>query len=160
VAAEPTAELHHQLDVLFEGAPHFVDRLAAEPASSLGELLDRAEHVALRLPEPEQIELLNAHPRIGAAPASVSKLSYREQGYDRDEGAPELQARLERLNDDYEQRFGFRFVIFVDGRSRSEIARLMQRHLRADRAAELRRGLSDVIAIARDRARKLEDADA
>ena len=34
------------------------------------------------MPEPEQVELIDAHPRLGAPPGSVSALSFREQGYD------------------------------------------------------------------------------
>jgi 2-oxo-4-hydroxy-4-carboxy-5-ureidoimidazoline decarboxylase len=147
-----------RLAVLFEGAPRFVARLiAAGPKASSVELLDRAEQVALAMPEEEQVELLDAHPRIGAAPAGMSALSYREQGYDRDLGTAELKARLVRLNDEYERRHGFRFVIFVAGRSRAEIADVIEAHLDAPRPAELERGVRDVIAIARERARRLEE---
>jgi len=142
------------LAVLFERAPAFVGRLHELPA---GDRLDRAEEVALAMPEAEQVELLNAHPRIGAAPGSVSALSYREQGYDRDPGTAELQARLDRLNDEYESRFGFRFVVFVAGRPRAAIADVMESHLDSDRQTEKERCLRDVVAIARDRAAKLED---
>ena len=141
-----------ELAVLFEGAPAFVGRLAALPA---GDRLDRAEEIALAMPEADQVELLNAHPRIGAAPASVSGLSFREQGYDRDPGTVALQARLDRLNDEYERRFGFRFVVYVAGRPRSVIADLLEAHLIADCEAEKERGLRDVVAIARDRAARL-----
>jgi 2-oxo-4-hydroxy-4-carboxy--5-ureidoimidazoline (OHCU) decarboxylase len=148
VAADPA-----ELAALFEGAPSFVARLQAVAADgSLAELLERAEAIALAMPENEQIELLNAHPRIGAAPGSVSAHSYREQGYDHDPGTAELQARLDALNEAYERRFGFRFVVFVAGRSRAEIAQLMERHLAAEREAEKEHGLRDVVAIARDRA--------
>jgi 2-oxo-4-hydroxy-4-carboxy--5-ureidoimidazoline (OHCU) decarboxylase len=139
---------------LFEGAPRFVDRLSALPADSWEDLFTQAEWTALTMPEDEQIELLNAHPRIGATPASVSALSYREQGYDKDAGTTELQARLDTLNDEYERRNGFRFVIFVNGRSRAEIADIMERHIDADRMHEKVRGLRDVIAIARSRVAK------
>ena len=122
----------------------------------LDELLERGERLAQQLPVDEQVELLNGHPRIGAAPSTVSALSYREQGYDRlpvaDDAA--VQERLDRLNEEYERRFGFRFVVFVAGRPRSVIADFMESRLSATREAELRRGLSDVFAIARDRARK------
>lgn len=138
--------------ILFEGAPGFVRRLLADAGN---DPLTSAEAIALAMPESEQIELLNAHPRIGAAPASVSDLSYREQGYDRDPGTAELQARLDRLNGEYERRFGFRFVVFVAGRPRSEIADLLEARLGADRGVEMQRGLRDVVAIARDRAAKL-----
>jgi chloramphenicol 3-O-phosphotransferase/2-oxo-4-hydroxy-4-carboxy--5-ureidoimidazoline (OHCU) decarboxylase len=138
---------------LFEGAPDFCRRLISEPSrASWDDFLAGAQTVALAMPEQEQVELLNAHPRIGAAPSSVSALSYHEQGYDRDPATAQLQERLGRLNDEYERRFGFRFVIFVAGRSRTDIADVMERHLDAERSEELRRGLGDVIAIARDRA--------
>jgi 2-oxo-4-hydroxy-4-carboxy--5-ureidoimidazoline (OHCU) decarboxylase len=149
VGVEISAE---QLAVLFEGAPSFVARLAAERSQ---DPLAIADEIALAMPEAEQIELLNAHPRIGATPGSVSALSFREQGYDHDQGTAELQARLDRLNDEYERRFGFRFVIFVAGRPRAAIADEMEAQLDAEREAEKERGLRDVVAIARDRASKL-----
>jgi 2-oxo-4-hydroxy-4-carboxy--5-ureidoimidazoline (OHCU) decarboxylase len=154
VAAEPAAG---PLALLFEGAPRFVARLReGAPEATLDQLLERAERVALAMPEQEQVALLNAHPRIGADPGSVSALSYREQGYDRDAGTAELQARLDRLNDEYERRFGFRFVVFVAGRSRAEIAAVLASRIGASRDGERQRGLRDVVAIARDRARRLE----
>ena len=146
------------LDQLFENAPRFVERLAGQTAGSYEELIDRAEWIAADLPEGERIELLNGHPRIGAAPSSVSATSFTEQGYDHDPGTKELQERLDRLNAQYEQRFGFRFVVFVAGRPRSEIADVMDDRLQASREAELRRGLADVFSIARDRLTKLQPA--
>ena len=151
----PPADL---LQTLFEGAPRFIQRLAAQEIDSWEELLDLAEDISRSMPEDEQIELVNSHPRIGANPSTVSADSYREQGYDRDPGTAELQARLDRLNEEYERRFGFRFVVFVAGRPRSVIADVLEAHLDADRTAELERGLSDVVAIARDRLRKLQTA--
>jgi 2-oxo-4-hydroxy-4-carboxy-5-ureidoimidazoline decarboxylase len=145
------AERRETLELLFEGAPRFVGRLDKLDAASVEELLDRAQNVALGMPEDEQIELIDAHPRIGAPPGSISALSYGEQGYERERGTPALAARLARLNDEYEQRFGFRFVIYVNGRSRAEIAEIIEHSLDADRAAEKRRALIDVVEIARSR---------
>ncbi len=151
------AATHSALEILFEGAPGLLLHCQPEPGESIAHLLDRAERIARSMPEQAQIELLNAHPRIGALPSSVSAMSYVEQGYDRDPGTAELQARLERLNDEYERKFGFRFCVFVAGRSRAEIADVMESHMDASRDAELDRALTDVFAIARDRAAKLEE---
>jgi len=144
------------LAALFEDAPRFVDRLRDEQDYTLAELLDRAEQIAEELPEDEQIELINGHPRIGADPATVSATSFREQGYGRTPPAtePRLNERLARLNEAYESRFGFRFVVFVAGRSRAEAADFMETRLDADRDEELGRALRDVFAIARDRLSK------
>jgi 2-oxo-4-hydroxy-4-carboxy--5-ureidoimidazoline (OHCU) decarboxylase len=141
---------------LFEGAPRFLDRLAAgRPFATYADLWPQALAIARAMPEAEQLELINAHPRLGAPPAEVSTLSYREQGYDRE--AAEVEAgrvadELDRLNRAYEARFGFRFCVFVDGRSRAALLPVMGAALTADRAAEIRRALGEVVAIAADRA--------
>ena len=139
------------LEMLFENAPRFCDRLAATDFASWDDVVGRGEELVRTLPEDEQLELVDGHPRIGALPSSVSVTSYREQGYDRDPGTAELQARLDRLNDQYETRFGFRFVVFVNGRSRSTIADVIEEKLQANRDVELDRALTDVFAIARHR---------
>ncbi|HVM12150.1 MAG TPA: 2-oxo-4-hydroxy-4-carboxy-5-ureidoimidazoline decarboxylase [Actinomycetota bacterium] len=139
---------------LFEGAPRFLHRLAEEgPFSTDSELFDAARAVARGLPEEAQVELLNAHPRIGADPASVSSLSYAEQGYDGEghEDRAWVDDELRALNEAYESHFGFRFVIFVAGRPRIDIIPIIERALHADRDEELRRGLDDVVLIAADR---------
>jgi 2-oxo-4-hydroxy-4-carboxy--5-ureidoimidazoline (OHCU) decarboxylase len=142
---------------LFEGAPRFLQRLtAARPFGSVDVLFERAREIATAMPEEEQIDLVDAHPRLGAAPGSVSALSYVEQGYDKAaDGTPNIAAELERLNDAYERRFGFRYCVFVAGRSREALLPDMRAALDADRAAELRRGLLAVVDIARDRYDKL-----
>lgn len=153
-------ELRATLAPLFEDAPRFIARVvAARPFGSWGSLFERAEAIARAMPEDEQVELIDAHPRIGAPPGSVSALSYREQGYDQElaEASAEaerarLRRDLDRLNAAYEERFGFRFVVFVAGRPRAAIVPLMEAALGADRASELERALRDVVAIARDRA--------
>jgi 2-oxo-4-hydroxy-4-carboxy--5-ureidoimidazoline (OHCU) decarboxylase len=154
-ALEPE-EFTAALAELFEGAPRFCGRLAdGRPYADYDELLVRARSIASEMPTDEQIELIDSHPRIGADPRTVSAVSYREQGYDRDSGTAHLQRRLDELNDQYERRFGFRFVVYVAGRPRSEIADVMEGRMSASREEELDRALSDIFAIARDRAVKL-----
>lgn len=139
---------------LFEGAPAFVDRLAdARPFESEDGLFDAARAVAREMPEAEQVDLLNAHPRIGADPETVSPQSHSEQGYGEDDGPDQswVADELAALNDAYEGLFGFRFVVFVAGRPRADIIPILEHALRADREEELRRGLDDVVLIAHDR---------
>ena len=97
-------------------------------------------------------------------------MSYAEQGYgdELDEEALELaeeQAALARetvrayeelamLNELYEERFGF--ATRVRGRRpKTEIVPLLERALRNDRDAELRRAVDETIDIAGDRLRRL-----
>jgi urate oxidase/2-oxo-4-hydroxy-4-carboxy-5-ureidoimidazoline decarboxylase len=103
-----------------------------------------ARRLISELSEAERVATLNAHPRIGERPERMSALSRDEQGSD---PAPEL----EQLNAEYERRFGFRFVVFVNRRSRGEIAQVLRERLNRTRDEELAEGLEAVVAIAEDR---------
>ena len=151
---------------LFEGARLFLGRLSmARPFGSVEEFFARAREIAHAMPIDEKLELIDAHPRLGAPPADVSALSFVEQGYDRagtERPAAEaakaaeaertrLAAELDRLNAAYEASFGFRYCVFVAGRSRPVLLPDMTAALDADRDAEITRALDAVIDIARDR---------
>jgi 2-oxo-4-hydroxy-4-carboxy-5-ureidoimidazoline decarboxylase len=152
-AVEPDAVVA-ALKPFFEGGDALVRRLVEQrPFEDDDELFGAARAVARGMPEPEQVDLLNAHPRIGADPATVSPMSRSEQGYDRppDDNEAWVANELAALNEAYEGLFGFRFVVFVAGRPRADIIPILEHALRADRDEELRRGLDDVVLIARDR---------
>jgi 2-oxo-4-hydroxy-4-carboxy-5-ureidoimidazoline decarboxylase len=150
---------------LFEGARGFLGRLAmARPFGSVDGMFVTARAIAHDMPLDEKIELIDAHPRLGAPAAEVSALSYVEQGYHRigTERAPEatgeaeaerarLAAELDRLNAAYESRFGFRYCVFVAGRSRAELLPGMTAALDAERDVEINRAIDAVVDIARDR---------
>ena len=151
---------------LFEGAPRFLGRLAhARPFESLDELFDRARRIAHDMPAAEQVELIDAHPRLGAPPAGISALSLIEQGYEREaadtaardavEERDRVAAQLDRLNTAYEERFGFRYCVFVNGRSRGELVPELEAALGSTREDEIARAIDAVIDIARDRAARL-----
>ena len=149
----PDSAFRAQTAAWFEGAPRFLDRLVAgRPYGTEDALFAAAERIALEMPEDEQVELINAHPRLGAPPPTVSEHSFREQGYDRD--SADAVAELERLNAVYEDRFGFRYCVFVNGRSRRALVPELEAALGRDREVERQRAVRDVVAIARDRAAK------
>jgi 2-oxo-4-hydroxy-4-carboxy--5-ureidoimidazoline (OHCU) decarboxylase len=129
-----------ELTELFEGHTLFVERLAR-----LDDPLGQARRVAAGLSDQEKRDVLAAHPAIGAA--TLSARSAAEQGADE---APEL-AELNRL---YEERFGFRFVVFVDRRPKSELVPILRARLERPRDAELATALEELVSIAEDRWRR------
>jgi 2-oxo-4-hydroxy-4-carboxy-5-ureidoimidazoline decarboxylase len=155
---------------LFEGARGFLGRLAmARPFGTADAMFAAARTIAHEMPEDEQIELIDAHPRLGAPPGSVSALSYVEQGYATDAAreaadaeAARVGAELDRRNAAYERRFGFRYCVFVAGRPRAALLPGMEQALDAGRDDEIHRALDAVIDIARARyatltAQRVED---
>jgi len=126
---------------LFEGRTRLVEELAKR-ADPLGD----APEVIAQLSEEDKLEALNAHPAIGAR--NLSRRSAAEQGGDAD---PVVLTELAYLNQVYEEKFGFRFVVFVNGRPKSEILEVLQQRLERTREEELQTGLRELVAIARDR---------
>ena len=129
----------------FERAPLLAERLGE--GGGVDAIIARARAALAAMTEDERIAVLDAHPRIGPT-AGLSARSAAEQGAATD-GA--TLGKLERLNDEYERRFGFRFVVFVHGRSRAEIVPVLEARLRRSRDEELAAGLDEFLAIARDR---------
>lgn len=129
-----------ELAELFEGESAFVERLAG-----LEDPLGKARALVASLPEAEQLALLAAHPPIGAR--GLSARSAAEQGADE-------AAELDELNRRYEERFGFRFVVFVNRRPKREIVEVLRLRLERPREQELATALEELIAIAEDRWRR------
>ena len=131
-----------ELAELFEGRNALVDRLA-----ELDDPLGRAREIARELTPEERKAVLDAHPAIGAR-AGLSARSRAEQGSDDD---PEVLAELAELNRAYEERFGFRFVVFVNRRPRREIVPILRARLERTREEELETGVDELVQIAVDR---------
>ena len=130
-----------ELAELFEGRTRFVERLAGQE-----EPLMLARTLVHELPLEEKKEILAAHPAIGAK--KLSARSAAEQGTDDD---PEVLAELARLNAEYEERHGFRFVVFVNRRPKSEILEVLRSRIENPTDEELETALSELVAIAEDR---------
>ncbi len=123
-----------ELEELFSGHSLLVDLLA-----DIDDPLERAEDIALSLDEREQAAALATHPRIG------------EPSPEQHGGEPAIVTELAYLNQVYEEKFGFRFVVFVAGRPRAELLGVLRERLERSREEELETGIRELVAIARDR---------
>ena len=134
-----------ELADLFEGRTRFVERLA-----ELDNPLEQARTLVHELSDDEKREVLDAHPAIGQR-TGLSARSAGEQGTDDD---PAVLAKLDRLNRDYQERFGFRFVVFVNRRPKAEILEVLRARIERGRPEELDTAVEELVAIAEDRWRR------
>ena len=146
MAVSPTAAAE-----AFERAPLLAERLGTADGPP-AEVVARARAIIATLSDTERAAVLNAHPRIGAT-AGLSARSAAEQRADEPEDLA-IRIELARLNAAYEAKFGFRFVVFVHGRSRAEIVPIFENRLARTRVEELATGLEEFLAIAQDRLSK------
>ncbi|KAJ3158837.1 hypothetical protein HDU86_002524 [Geranomyces michiganensis] len=157
----PLPEFSKAITLLFEPAPPLASALyARRPFPSYTTLLDSTQSILLDSLSPtDQLQVINAHPRIGEARQNLSAMSHAEQGYTtvQVEEDPAVMEKLRVLNKAYEDKFGFRFLVFVNGRSKKDIVPVLERRLHeGTREGELVVGLTDMVLIARDRLRKLQ----
>ncbi|GBC07181.1 hypothetical protein RclHR1_00730030 [Rhizophagus clarus] len=166
-------EFISKINILFEPSLSLANALySSRPFASYISLISSATDFIQNpeLPFSTKLEIINAHPRLGENKKNLSTLSLREQGYmesstkynssqnesDTVNEDEIVNTILQELNHKYEEKFGFRFVIFVNGRSRKEIIPILQDKLaNGNQDDELKRGLLDMMNIANDRLRLL-----
>jgi 2-oxo-4-hydroxy-4-carboxy-5-ureidoimidazoline decarboxylase len=126
--------------------------LAGGPFPDVDALLDRADRVLAELPDAEIGAALDGHPRIGARPDNPS--SAREQATVADAGA-DVRAALAARNREYEDRFGYVYLVCASGRSAEELLGILTERLENDPETERRVMRSELAKINRLRLQRL-----
>jgi 2-oxo-4-hydroxy-4-carboxy-5-ureidoimidazoline decarboxylase len=129
--------------------------LAGGPFRSVEALLDRADRVLAELPDGEIDEALDGHPRIGAnltGPHSTS--SAREQASVSTAGE-DVKAELAAKNREYDDKFGYVYLVCASGRSAKELLDILTDRLHNDPDTERRVMRSELAKINRLRLERL-----
>src|ERR1700681_3100912 len=137
---------------VFEESPWVAERAwnsrIFENADSLHQAMVEQVEAASR---EEQLALLRAHPDLGTR-VRVSAASGAEQaGVGLDHLTPPEFERLQRLNTEYRDKFGFPFLFAVKGSTKHDILRALEQRLEDDPEQEYREALRQVFRIARFR---------
>ncbi len=115
----------------------------ARPFENTDELLNEADRIWWSLDSEDWLEAFRAHPKIGeqkaAQEASVEARAWSEQEQSSVQSAPHgtMQA-LAAGNREYEQTFGYIFIVCATGKSSDEMLAILQERLNNDRDKELR----------------------
>ncbi len=137
-AAAP-AEALRLLDGLYEHSPWVVERtLAQRPFASLAALKWALVQAVAQATRDEQLALIRAHPELAGKAMVAQTLTSESTGEQSRAGlthcTPEEFQALQRLNADYNARFGFPFILAVrgprgSGFTRQQIIATFQRRL-------------------------------
>lgn len=133
---------------------------AARPFANVEELLTTADSTWRSLGSEDWLEAFRAHPKIGEKKAAAAqsqaaqKWSAQEQSGVND-AANETMAALAEGNQDYEQRFGFIFIVCATGKSSEEMLAILQARLQNDAEAEIAVAAEEQRKITRLRLEKL-----
>src|SRR5882757_6463418 len=117
------------------GSPAWVNKmLVFFPADDLVELLEDAEEQWYKCSEEDWKEAFAHHPKIGDIESLKKKFSSTAQWASGEQGAVSAASEdtlnaLAKGNDDYEQKFGFIFIVCATGKSANEMLGLLQQRL-------------------------------
>jgi len=132
---------------------------SSRPVQDAATLLATSDRIWRDLTTSDWLEAFHSHPRIGETrrPAESSARSQnwseQEQRYAA-ESDDSLKQALAEGNREYEQRFGWIFIICATGKSANEILANLRRRLNNDDATELREAAEQQRQIAEIRLRK------
>jgi len=105
------------------------------PFANTEAMLAEADAIWWRLDDHDWLEAFRAHPKIGERTASA--WSQQEQSGTASSTSGQL-AELDRLNREYENRFGYIFIICATGRTTEQMLAALKDRLKNSPAAEIR----------------------
>jgi 2-oxo-4-hydroxy-4-carboxy-5-ureidoimidazoline decarboxylase len=121
------------------------------PFASLDALHAAMVGTLARAAEDAQLAVLLAHPDLGTRARMTDASAGEQAGAGLDRLAPAEFERLERLNRDYRERFGFPFLFAVKGATTHAILEALERRRLSTRDDEFAEALRQVARIARFR---------
>lgn len=139
----------------------WADALAKErPYATMAQLQRAGEQIFLSLGEEGWLEAFAGHPRIGdvnslrAKYAATREMAAGEQGgvAGADE---EVLLELQSLNQEYEKKFGFIFIVFASGKSAGEMLAILKSRIVNSRNEELRNAAAEQVKITKLRMEKI-----
>jgi OHCU decarboxylase len=132
----------------------------ARPFADVDSLFGQSESTCRSLDEEDWLEAFRAHPKIGEQKAEAVQSeqaqtwSAQEQAGVAD-AATETKAELAARNQEYEQRFGFIFIVCASGKTSAEMLAILTARLQNDTETELRIAAEEQRKITRLRIEKM-----
>jgi len=133
---------------------------AARPFVTEEELFAKADHISSSLKDKDWLEAFRAHPKIGEKKAATTQ-THQERKWSAQEqssvsaASAETVSKLAERNREYEERFGFIFIVCASGKSPDEMLAILSNRIDNDPRTELRIAGEEQRKITRLRLEKL-----
>jgi OHCU decarboxylase len=143
------------------GAKNWARQLtSARPFASLDELIAQADRVWWSLDQQDWLEAFQSHPKIGEKKAAA-RTAVKAQRWSEDEqsgihnSAQQTLDALAKLNQIYEEKFGYIFIVCASGKTSEEMLAILQDRLKNNASQELRMAAAEQAKITQLRLKKL-----
>ena len=137
---------------------------AAGPHGGLEELIANADRIWWSLDSQDWLEAFHSHPKIGEKKAAAATAVEAQQWSEAEQSGIRSSAQqtldeLAELNQTYEERFGYIFIVCASGKSSEEMLAILRERLQNNAAEELRIAAAEQAKITELRLRKLLAAE-
>ena len=138
--------------------------ISARPFGSRDAVLSEADRIWTSLDASDWLEAFAHHPRIGERAAAVPQGELADDWSDEEQGGiddadDDARRALATVNQEYERRFGYIYIVCATGKTPEEMVELALQRLRNDSATELRLAANEQRKITRIRLQKLLEED-
>ena len=143
------------------GSQEWARRMAgSRPFESPDQLSTRASEIWWTLDRSDWLEAFRSHPKIGGKKAAekVSEQSREWSGEEQsgvNSASEQVLSKLASLNKQYDEKFGFIFIVCASGKSSDEMLAILKSRLNNDAETEMRIAASEQEKITEIRLRKL-----
>jgi OHCU decarboxylase len=145
------------------GSKQWAQRMVeARPFNSVDELTRKADRIWWALETSDWLEAFRSHPRIGEKKAAATISAESQKWSEAEQAGVQESTRetiesLQRLNDDYEEKFGYIYIVCATGKSSEEMLAILSGRLGNDPDKELRVAAAEQVKITELRLTKLID---
>jgi OHCU decarboxylase len=134
--------------------------IGERPFESLDDLIAKADRVWWALDPGDWLEAFRSHPKIGEKKAAVATSDQSKQWSAAEQAgigdaANSALARLAELNQKYEEKFGYIFIVCATGKSSDEMLAILRSRLGNNPDEELRVAAAEQAKITELRLKKL-----
>jgi len=143
------------------GSQRWAEAVAGwRPFADLDGVLRSASEVWFQLDKSDWLEAFASHPKIGEKKAQAQQSEQERIWSEQEQSSASLATkdaagRLAQLNREYEERFGFIFIVCATGKSVEEMLELLSSRIGNDLALEIRIAAGEQAKITELRLRKL-----
>lgn len=131
---------------------------------SVNEILSKAEEIWNSLSSNERLEAFDYHPKIGDMNSLREKYSHsKDLSESEQSGAADatddILKELAEMNENYEKKFGFIFIVFATGKSAGEMLSILKKRIINDAETEMKNASEEQLKITKLRLKNYYESD-
>ncbi|MFZ1320091.1 MAG: 2-oxo-4-hydroxy-4-carboxy-5-ureidoimidazoline decarboxylase [Ignavibacteria bacterium] len=131
---------------------------------SVDETLSKAEEIWNLLSSEDRLEAFEYHPKIGDMNSLREKYSHsKDLSESEQSGAAdatdEILIELAEMNENYEKKFGFIFIVFATGKSAGEMLSILKKRINNNAETEMKNASEEQLKITKLRLKNYYESD-